>query len=136
MTEEKSKSEVKKDSKKIAVILIRGLTKVEGSIKDTLFLLRLRKKHVCVVIDNNESNKGMIQKIKDYVTFGGIEEVTYKELVSKRAKKDKEGKMKPWFELAPPRGGFERKGIKKPFTVGGALGDRGDKINDLIKKMI
>jgi large subunit ribosomal protein L30 len=40
------------------------------------------------------------------------------------------------FRLSPPRGGFERKGIKTPFTMGGALGNRKEKINDLIKRMI
>ena len=45
-------------------------------------------------------------------------------------------KLKPFFRLHPPKGGFEKAGIKKPFTVKGALGYRGDKINDLIKKML
>ncbi len=44
--------------------------------------------------------------------------------------------IKPVFRLRPPRKGFERKGIKKPFTIGGALGDRGEKINGLIERMI
>ena len=44
--------------------------------------------------------------------------------------------MKPFFRLHPPRKGFERKGIKMPFKLGGVLGPRGDKINNLIKKMI
>ncbi len=126
----------KSSGNKVAIILIRGLTKIESGIKDTLFMLRLRRNHVCVVVENNAVTKGMLQKIKDFVTFGEIDEATYKELVSKRGKKDTEGKLKPWFELAPPKGGFERKGIKKAYQVGGALGYRGEKINDLIKKMI
>jgi large subunit ribosomal protein L30 len=38
--------------------------------------------------------------------------------------------------LHPPRGGYERKGIKISFNLGGALGYRGDKINKLISKML
>ena len=44
--------------------------------------------------------------------------------------------VKPYFRLMPPSKGFERQGIKKPFSMGGALGYRKEKINDLIKKMI
>jgi large subunit ribosomal protein L30 len=44
--------------------------------------------------------------------------------------------LKPVFRLNPPLKGFERKGIKKPYSVGGALGNRGDKINELIGRMI
>ena len=40
------------------------------------------------------------------------------------------------FRLKPPVGGFERKGIKIPFSLGGAIGYRKDKINDLILKML
>ena len=53
----------------------------------------------------------------------------------KKAEKDKKGRIKP-FRLNPPRGGFERKGIKVSFNSGGALGYRGEKINSLIKKML
>ena len=38
--------------------------------------------------------------------------------------------------LHPPRKGHKRKGIKTPFTNGGALGSRGEKINELIMRMI
>lgn len=44
--------------------------------------------------------------------------------------------LKPFFRLTPPRGGFESKGTKKPFSVGGTLGYRKEKINDLIERMI
>jgi large subunit ribosomal protein L30 len=44
--------------------------------------------------------------------------------------------LRLFFKLSPPRGGFERKGTKHPYSMGGALGYRKEKINDLIKKMI
>lgn len=44
--------------------------------------------------------------------------------------------LKPFFRLHPPRKGYGRKGIKQHFKVGGALGYRGEKINDLILRMI
>ncbi len=42
--------------------------------------------------------------------------------------------IKPVIRLHPPRKGYE--GIKRAYTLGGALGYRGDKINDLIRRMI
>ena len=140
MTEKKAKKTESKHVKKekFAVVLIRGLIGINKDIKKTLYLLKLRKKHVCVVIENNESNRGMLKKAKDYITYGEIDEKTLKELLSKRGKEDhgNKGKLKPFFELAPPRKGFERKGTKKSFMDGGALGYRGNKINDLVTRMI
>ncbi len=44
--------------------------------------------------------------------------------------------LKLFFRLSPPRKGFERKGVKVPFSQGGVLGYRKDKINDLIMRMV
>lgn len=44
--------------------------------------------------------------------------------------------LKLYFRLTPPVKGFERGGIKKPFSMGGSLGYRKDKINELIRRMI
>ena len=70
--------------------------------------------------------------------WGEIDEGTIKLLLEKRGEidpKDKK-KYKSFFRLNPPRGGFERKGIKKGFSAGGALGYRGAKVIELIKKMM
>ena len=59
-----------------------------------------------------------------------------KELISgKKTLKDIEG-VKLFFRLSPPRKGFERKGIKHPFSIGGALGYRRENINALVRKML
>jgi large subunit ribosomal protein L30 len=44
--------------------------------------------------------------------------------------------MKKFFKLSPPRQGFEKKGIKTPFSMGGVVGYRKEKINNLIQRMI
>ena len=84
MTEKKAKKTESKPVKKekFAVVLIRGLIGINKDIKKTLYLLKLRKKHVCIVIENNESNRGMLKKAKDYITYGEIDEKTLKELTS------------------------------------------------------
>lgn len=126
-----------KTNKKIAIIRLRGHIKVAPTPKYTMDLLNLKKVNTCVVVDVTPSVLGMIKKIKDYVTYGEANEETLK-LLEPRKKETKKpnGKVKIIYTLHPPRKGFERKGIKKSFNVGGALGDRKDKINDLIKKMI
>jgi len=51
-------------------------------------------------------------------------------------KKLKEFGIKPVFRLHPPKKGYERAGIKKTYSVGGALGYRGIDINKIALKMI
>jgi large subunit ribosomal protein L30 len=130
----------KEKSHKIALIRIGGQTKLNKEIKDTLNILSLHKKLTCIVLNATPPVLGMTKKVKDYITFGEINEETLKLLKEKRGKKtkDKDGKAvyKKFFRLHPPKGGFERKGTKVAFTAGGALGDRKEKINDLIKRML
>ncbi len=120
---------------KIAVIRIRGNIGLKNEIKDTLKMLNLHRSNFCVVVPKNDSYLGMIKKVKDYVTYGEIDDETYKLLSEKRGEK-KGDKLKAFFRLSPPKKGFERKGIKVSFKKKGALGYRGAKINDLIKRMI
>ena len=163
------KKETKPKQVLMAVIRIRGEVRVDKRIEDTLKMLRLLKKNRCSVVPNTRSYLGMLGKVKDYCTFGEIDEDTLALLIEKRGrlKGDKpltydylkqklkvdfkqfagifmQGKMglkdipglKPFFKLHPPIGGFEREGIKKPYTIGGALGYRKKEINKLIRKMI
>jgi large subunit ribosomal protein L30 len=125
-----------KKNKKLAIVLIRGTIGMRHDIKKTAKLFNLHRKHTCVVVPDTVVNRGMAAKIKDFATFGNIDDETYKELVDKRGSKDKTGKLKNVFRLSPPRKGFERKGIKQSFSNGGALGNRKEKINDLLKRMI
>lgn len=121
----------KEDSnKKLAAVLVRGLVEVKQEVKDTLRMLNLQKKNACVILDDSPVIRGMLKKCENYLTYGEVDEETVKLL------KEKRPSAKKFFSLHPPRGGFERKGIKKPFNLKGALGYRGDKINVLIKKMI
>lgn len=122
-------------SGKIAAIILRSFIDVPVDVRKTLFMLHLRKKHTCVVYPDKPTIRGMFQKAKDQLTWGTISEETFQLLVSRRKKKQAEDGT-PYFHLSPPRGGFERRGIKNAFADKGALGYRGDKMNDLIKKMI
>ncbi len=152
-----------------AVIRVRGTLRVKPGIKETLKLLRLNQVNHCVIIPESVEYKGMLQKTKDYITWGEIDEGSLKNLISSRGMvignkpitdeyiksrstfkgvdelavslikdetnyKDIDG-VKPLFRLSPPvKGGYE--GIKRHFTIGGALGYRGQAINDLLARMI
>ena len=116
----------------IAIIRIKGQIGLKKEIVETLNRLRLRKKYVCVVLEPTKENIGMVKKLRNFAAYGEINEETYKELVGKRGKKDKEGKLKTFFRLHPPRGG-----IKSKFHFPkGVLGDNKQEINDLIKRML
>lgn len=155
MNQETEKSTEKEAVKKIAVIRISGRVGLKGEIKDTFNMLRLYRKNYCVILPATPDILGMINRVKDYITWGEIDDTTYKLLIQKRGQEFKgretdtkrkikyktfitigEKKYKPFFRLNPPRGGFERKGTKLPFHLGGALGYRAGKIADLIKRMI
>ncbi len=149
-----TEAEIKNKNGKIAVILVRGLVRVSSQIKDTLLMMNLTRKNQCVIINDTPVSRGMIKKVKDYVTWGDIDEKTLSDLISKRGQefqgrlKDRKGKYsykslvidgknyKTTFRLSPPLKGFGRKGIKMPFALGGSLGDRKEKINDLITRML
>lgn len=151
---------------KIAIVQIRGTVGIHPDVRKTLDLFRLHQKHVCVVVEDNEVSRGMLQKVKDYVTYGEINETFFKEMIDKRGEvlgkkkasyvkldsakiakeffageiklRDFEPKyqLKPFFRLHPPIGGYERKGIKMPFIKGGVLGNRKEEISKLILKML
>ncbi|HLD40064.1 MAG TPA: uL30 family ribosomal protein [Candidatus Nanoarchaeia archaeon] len=130
---------------RLAVVLVRGMVKVVKPVKETLMMLNLHRKNHCVVIENTPAYHGMLLRVKDYVTWGEIDDATFAELVQKRGQLADERqksveingkKYKRFFALNPPRKGFGRKGIKRAFKIGGALGPRGEKINDLVKRML
>lgn len=149
-----------------AVIRVRGSVNVNPKIKETMKLMKLNRVNHCVIIPENETYTGMLNIIKDYVTWGEIDSETTELLLESSGKSSgntafskghlketsfktmkalakslTEGKtvmrdvpgLKPLFRLHPPRKGYE--GIKRSFKVGGALGYRAEKINNLLRRM-
>jgi large subunit ribosomal protein L30 len=112
-----------------AAVLIRSLIGVRTEVKDTLSMLRIRKKHVAVLIDEQKMPNalGMLEKCKDCITYGPVSEGVAQKLQARM-----DGGV---AHLAPPRGGFERKGIKKAYAEGGALGKR-DSMDKLLEAML
>ncbi len=154
---------------KFAVVQIRGTIGMTKKFRDTLKFLKLVKKNSCVVVDDSRNYLGMLILLKDYITWGELNEETFRLLLEKRGRivgnkplteqylKDKSkmgfdeftksffsGKiklkevpgLKTFFRLKPPQGGFDRAGVKKPYSLGGALGYRKDNINQLVRRML
>ena len=137
----------------ICIIRIRGKVKIDRDVKETLERLRLGKKYTCVVINPNKEQWGMIKKLRDFVAFGNISKEVFEKLIGTRGQKiDKKKKidskkiieelekgktyeslnLKPFFRLHPPRGGIN----SKLHFPKGVLGDNGEKINDLVLRML
>lgn len=68
------------------VIRIRGTTGVIKNIASTLDMLRLNRISHAVLVPENPSYDGMLQKAKDYITWGEVNVETLTELLEKRAK--------------------------------------------------
>ena len=167
---------------RIAVIRVRGKANVNKEIKKTLEMLRLKAQNHCVIIKDTPAYLGMLQKAKDYITWGSITKEDVSLLLRERGeldlskikiKSEEELKLlksrkitddylkkytkfpsidefaeafvnfkaelsdipglKPVFRLHPPKKGW--KSIKKHFKLGGALGNRGEKMSELLRRM-
>jgi large subunit ribosomal protein L30 len=108
----------------LALIRVRGVHGIKKGIAQAMDELSLTRKNHCVIVEKAE--KSVLQKIRDFVTWGEVSPQTVSAL--EKAK----GKQKV-FRLNNPTGGW--KGVKNHFPKGD-LGYRGDKINDLIMKML
>ena len=149
-----------------AAIRVRGKVNVSPNIKKTLELLRLdRVNHLALVrkeqkgmlekaqsfITFGEISKETLalalekrgrlagnKKIgKDFLKekkIASFEELAVS-IIEGKTRLDDLG-VKPILRLTPPKKGYERAGIKKSYSVGGALGYRAGDINKLIKRMI
>lgn len=151
-----------------AVIRVRGQPDVNYNIDHTMKLLGLNRVNHCVIVPEDDVTKGMLQKVKDYVTWGEVSAETLADMIRVRGKisgdeeltdeyikensefqdaeemakamvggtyrmKDVEG-AKVVFRLHPPVKGYE--GNKRSYRNGGALGYRGEAINNLIARML
>lgn len=147
---------------KIAVVRIRGVVGTNVKEKITMKCLNLEKRNNCIVIEDTPVYRGMILKVKHLVTWGRIDKETFTMMFAKRARMEGnkritmsekeiksfvddffEGKKSlkdihvlPYFRLTPAKKGYGHKGVKQPFSLGGALGPRLDKMNELLRRMI
>jgi len=69
-----------------AIVRLRGGVNTKPEIKDTLKMLHLHRINHCVVVPENVHYRGMIQKVKDYVAWGMIDENVLASMLEKRGR--------------------------------------------------
>ena len=69
-----------------AVIRVRGQPDVNRDIEYTMGLLGLTRVNHLVIVPENDSTKGMLQVVKDYCTWGEVDEATLAALIRARGK--------------------------------------------------
>jgi large subunit ribosomal protein L30 len=147
-----------------AIVRLRGEVNVRPEIKDTLEMLRIHRVNHCVVVKEDAHYRGMIQKVKDYVAWGKIDEDTLALLLERRGRLSGNRRLTEKYLESTPYRSFKdlasalnsgsvslkeleikpifrlhpaRKGLKttkKTAQQGGDMGFRQD-LADLIKRM-
>jgi large subunit ribosomal protein L30 len=147
-----------------AIVRLRGEVNVRPEIKDTLEMLRIHRVNHCVVVREDAHYRGMIQKVKDYVAWGKIDDDTLALLLERRGRLSGNRRLTEKYLESTPYRSFRdlakalnsgsislnelgikpifrlhpaRKGLKttkKTAQQGGDLGFRQD-LADLIKRM-
>ncbi len=70
------------------VVRMRGTVNVPHWAKTTLNLLHLERKFRATIIPARENTKGMLDKIKHYVSWQEVDTAIMKELLEKKARKE------------------------------------------------
>jgi large subunit ribosomal protein L30 len=68
----------------IAVVRVRGHARIRWDAVETMKMLRLTRPNHCVLLPMNVTTKGMLQVVKDYVTWGEVNHETIGELLKTR----------------------------------------------------
>jgi large subunit ribosomal protein L30 len=68
------------------IIRLRGVIGVPQDVEYTLRLLRLVKKYHCVIYPATPVIKGMLEKVKDWITWGEIDYETLVQLLKSRGR--------------------------------------------------
>jgi large subunit ribosomal protein L30 len=147
------------------VVRVRGDADTPADANDTLDMLNLGQVNAFTVVPEEDTYTGMVQKVNDYVAYGEPDAATVALLLENRGETLEGGEVNdafasdqgydsvselaeevvegettlreagvdPTVRLHPPRKGHD--GIKQSYKQGGVLGNHGDDINDLLRRM-
>lgn len=138
-----------KMSRVLVVVRLKGNVGMDPDTRKTIESLKLSRAFTAGLFPYSPSLEGMLKKVQRYLTWGKPNKQTIFTLlkragyVSKDAEKlseqlengDAELPAPLLVRLRPPRKGFG-KSVKKAFKSGGEYGDRGEAINELLKRML
>jgi|TARA_X000001036_G_scaffold148056_1_gene140782 large subunit ribosomal protein L30 len=68
------------------VVRARSDVKVERSIRETMGMLNLTRVNHAVIIPENAQYKGMLQKAKDYITWGNADADLVEKMITERGR--------------------------------------------------
>ncbi len=114
----------------LLAIRLRGSCSVNEKIEDTMQMLGLKRRYSAIVVETNDVVNGMLRKVESFITWG---EPNVETLASINKLNPKKTGFSIFVGLKPPVGGL--RAIKLGWPKGD-LGNRADKINDLVKRMI
>jgi len=137
----------------ILVMRIHGIVNMKTNLEETMYRLRIRRKLACTIIDeNNKIEMGMLNNIRELVSFGKVDATLVKKLVIARGETEDgkkvgekdadkivagiekgDWKIKKFFRLHPPIGGFRK--TTKQLAPKGILGENKD-IVKLVERML
>ncbi len=69
-----------------AVIRLRGKHDLRVSVDDTLHMLHLTRQNHCVIVPQDATYDGMLKVVKDFVTWGEIDEQTLAKALLRRGR--------------------------------------------------
>lgn len=143
----------------IAAVMIKSPIGAKPDAKKTLYLLGMKTVNTAILVSDSPIYRSMLQKAKDYVTWGSVSADFAEKVIASKGKlvgggekadsaKAKEaieavvsGKklsdagVKRDIHLHPPTGGFKGT-LKRPITQKGEAGDRKEKMQALLERMI
>lgn len=148
-----------------AVLRIRSPRSKSIGVEDTLEKLRINKVNHCTVVPEDSVHEGMLNKVKDIITWGEIDKETLGNLIEYRSTLDGnvEKSIKEQTSYESIEGFVEGvlsgeinfediegmknlfrlhpprggyKSVKKPYKTGGSLGYRSQAINELLQRML
>ncbi|MDQ1371902.1 MAG: large subunit ribosomal protein [Candidatus Thermoplasmatota archaeon] len=77
----------------VAVVRVRGHARVRHDAVETMEMLRLNRPNHCVILPQNATTKGMLQVVKDYVTWGEVGHETVARMLFHRGEITGGGKL-------------------------------------------
>jgi len=148
----------------ISAIRVRGSSGIQEGVKRELSSMGLEKVNSCALLPDNDSTRGRLQRVKDYVTWGDLDEEGAKLLLERADVSNRKDLTTDNLEevtgydsmddlasdLAEGEVSLKDAGIKhvvrlhsprrgfedkKRTYPEGCLGDRDEDVNDLIRRM-
>lgn len=149
-----------------AVIRLKSSRDKKPKMRDTLKMLRLNSVNHCTVIPERPTYEGMLNKVKDLITWGEIDMETMIDLLKNKSDMEENELEKKIIDKTSyddidqfaeavvsddisldEIDDLDRvfrlhppvsgyRSTKKPYNTGGSLGYRGSEINPLLQKML